>query len=84
MGQNRDRCREAPTVVPVVLNRQFLLRLGVPRSASVGGRQVMALLKLPVPALQSVLRRAAELADGQAGALAKLDVELNSSQSVVV
>jgi hypothetical protein len=82
--QNPDRCCEAATVVQVVLNRSFLLRLGVPRSANVAGRQVMALLKLPEPALESVLRWIAELANGQADSFAQLDVEPHGSKSIFV
>ena len=58
--QSPDGCCEAATVVQIVLNRSLLLRLGVPRSASVAGRQVMALLKLPMPALEGVLRWVAD------------------------
>jgi hypothetical protein len=42
------------------------------------------LLVRRVPGLERVLRGIAELADGQTGPLAQLDVELNSSQSIVV
>lgn len=45
--------------------------------------QVQPLLVLPVPSLESVLRGIAELPDGQSSTLAQLDVELNSSQSIV-
>jgi transposase len=52
--------------------------------ATLAGRQVKAPLKLPMPALEGVLRRVAELANGQADSFTQLDVEPHSSKSIFV
>jgi uncharacterized protein (DUF3084 family) len=65
----------------------FLQKIGkrVCRSQGINaGRQVKALLKLPMPVLECVLRWVAELANGQADSLAQLDVEPHGSKSILV
>ena len=71
-------------VIEVVPDSPRLVRLRVPRLAHVAGGQVKALLVLAMPAQERVLRGIAELTDGQADALAQLDVELHSSKPVLV
>jgi uncharacterized protein len=56
----------------------------VARTVELGVATVLTLLVRPVSGLEGVLRRIAELADGQASPLAELDVKLNSSQSIIV
>lgn len=72
------------TVIEVVPDGQLLVHLRVPRLAHVAGGQVKALLELAMPAQERVLRRIAELTDGQADALVQLDVELHGSKPVLV
>lgn len=61
------------------MDRPFLLRLRVLRLARVASGQVCALLVLPMPALQRILGRIAELPDGQADSLTQLDVQLHGA-----
>ena len=59
-----------------------LLRRGVHRMAGVAGREIMALIKLPIPGLQGALRRVTELTDGQPDPFAELDVQPDSPKSI--
>lgn len=69
----------------IVFDSLLLLNLRVLRlRAHVTGRQAQALLVLLMSAIQSGLRRVAQLADSRPGALVQLDVELNGSNAIVV
>ena len=61
-----------------------LVRLRVPELAHVEGGQVKALLVLVMPALERVLRRIAELTNGQADPLAQLDLKPHGLKPVLV
>lgn len=52
----------------------FLVGLRVLRLAKIAGSQVTALHVLPIPALERVLGRVAELANGQADSFAQFDL----------
>ena len=71
-------------MLEVVQDGLLLVRLRVPGLAHVDGGQVKALLVLVMPALKRVLRRIAELTDGQADPLAQLDLKLHGSKPVLV
>ena len=61
-------------MLQVVFNGPFLLCLRVLRPLHVASRQIKALLVLPMPVLERVLGRVAELTNGQADSFAQLDV----------
>lgn len=84
IAQRLDRHCDAATAADKVIDSQVLLGLRVLGVTDVALGQAVTLLVRPMPGLERVLRRIAKLADGQSNSLAQLDVELNSSQSIVV
>lgn len=58
--------------------------LAVLRPAYEASAQIKALLVLSMPALERVLGRIAELANGQADSLSQLDVPMHSTKPILV
>ena len=71
-------------MLEVVFDRPFLLGPEKLRRPRLAGAQLVALLVLAVPGLERVLRQISQLPDGQADALAQLDVQLHGSKPVLV
>ena len=76
--QRLERGAEAATMVHVVLNRYALLlnREFLFRS-HISGLKVASSQKFLIPALQRILRRVTQLANGRPAPLAKLDVQFH-------
>ena len=79
VAERLDCEREAASVGVKVINRQLPLRRRILRRAHGGYWQIVALLVRPMPCPEGVLRRIAELADGESSPLAQRDVKLNRS-----
>lgn len=71
-------------MLQVVFDGAFLLRFRVPGATHVARGQIKPLFVLPMPVLERLLCRVAELTDRQTDALTQLDEELHSPKPILV